>query len=304
MEAGGFFPVSVLDRRRNARTGAPQSQVSLVLATRPPAGRRPQERSPPPMLDHEVLRNALSREFARIAVFPGRAHAWRTGAAHAASLGYAPDSFAELPEPARESFCGIAHALDEAAITSGLTVVDVGCGAGADLLLAARRVGEAGQAVGVEMTEELYKKASLAVKKARLGNARVERGRAEELPLLNASADVVMANAVINALVADKPKALLEAHRVLRPGGHLLLADVVVARTAPAAERAVPGSWSGGLMGPVPAQELLSLVSEAGFARASIKVGSAAFEGTPQQEAARAAGARSCVVVAKKPEPS
>ena len=291
--------MTVLERSRNARTGAQQSRVSLLLSARPPALPLP-ERTPPPMADEELLRRAVCRDFARIALFPRRAHDWKTGPAHAEALGYEAEAFAALPEAAREAFCGVGRPLASARLATGMTVVDVGCGAGADVLLAAAAVGETGEVIGVEAAEELLQKGRVALKQSRVEHARLERGAAEALPLADESADVVLANGVINALVADKLQALREALRVLRPGGRLVLADVVVEAAAPAAARASLAAWSSGLVGPVPASELVSLAEEAGFVRVGLELGGEPFSGTRQESAARAAGARSAVLVAVK----
>ena len=289
----------MLQRARNARTGAQQSRVSLLLGARPPARPLP-ARTPPPMLDEESLRAAVARDFARVALFPRRMRDWLTGPGQALALGYDAGEFAALPEPAREAFCGVGRPVEAAQLGPGLTVIDVGCGAGADLLLAASRVGAAGAAVGIESTEEMFQKARIALKLARAANARVERGTAEALPLPDQSADVVLANGVLNALVADKLQALREFHRVLRPGGRLVLADVLVEAAAAPQVRADPAAWSGGLAGPVGRGELCSLVEEAGFARVSLQTLGEPFAGTRQETAAQAAGARACLLLAFK----
>ena len=298
--------MTVLERNRNARTGALQSRVSLLLSARPPALPLPL-RTPPPLSDQELLRRAICRDFARVALFPRRAHDWNTGPLHAQALGYDVEAFAALPEPAREAFCGVGRPLAAVGLeltqTRGMTVVDVGCGAGADVLLAAAAVGETGQVIGVEPAEEMLQKGRIALKQSRARNARLERGAAEALPLPNACADVVLANGVFNALVSDKLQALREALRVLRPGGLLVLADVVVEAAAPAAARANTAAWSAGLLGPVPASELSSLAEEAGFTRVSLELGGEPFSGTRQEAAARAAGARCVLLVAFKEAP-
>lgn len=299
IEANGLSVVDVLQRGRNARTGAAESQVSVLLAERPPRDPRP-EPSPSAILDHRRLRQAISREYAKVALFPGRAYPWPVGRAHALRLGYPPEALARLPELAVESFCGCANPLDVAAPAPGETVVDLGCGSGVDALLAAIRVGPSGAVIGVEPTEELARKAALAARRATFSNARFEKGIAEATPLPDASADLVLANGVLNLLVADKEGALREIFRVLRPGGRLVLADLIVPRAASRDERSTLAGWIGGLAGPIPLDELVGLAQQAGFGNLEYTTDEAVFSGSSREEANRARGARRMVLRARK----
>src|SRR5262249_10950438 len=138
-------------------------------------------------------------------------------------------------------------------------------------LLASQAVGPEGEVVGVDPTPELLRRASPAASAAGYRKVRFERGTAEELPLLEASADVVLANGVVNLLVADKERALSEAFRVLRPGGRLVMADVVVPSAAGRCDRAVPARWAQGLVGAVPVEELAQIVGVAGFEAVAVE---------------------------------
>ena len=134
------------------------------------------------------------------------------------------------------------HAI--APIEEGATAVDIGCGAGMDLLLAARRVGPAGRAIGVDMTPEMRERAAGAARAAGLAQVEVRAGDAEALPLEDASVDVVLSNGVLN-LTPDKEKAFAEIARVLRPGGRLQLGDIVVAVELSEAIRRDIDLWTG-----------------------------------------------------------
>ncbi len=153
-----------------------------------------------------------------------------------------------------------------APLRQGARVLDVGCGAGADALLAAARVGGAGRVTGVDITEELVRVARSAAKRAGRDAVTFERGDAEALPFQPGAFDVVLANGVINAFAVDKTRALREAARVLAPGGELVLADRVAEVPAGDGDRATPARWAGGSVGLVPLEELRGAVEEAGFA--------------------------------------
>jgi SAM-dependent methyltransferase len=280
----------VLERGRNARTGAAESQISVILAEGAEAMARPKP-SPTPLVDERRVRQAVQRAYARVALFPERPFPLPVGYDHALALGYPSPGLASLPRDAVVSYCGIACPLPFVAPKPGATVVDVGCGSGVDAMLLAQRVGERGQVVGIELTEELLRKAQVLGRHARSRNLRFERGLAEDLPLPAESADLVLANGVVNLLVDDKVRALAEAWRVLRPGGQLVLADVVVAQAAPREERAIPERWAQGLAGPVPEVELLDLIGQAGFAERTV---------VERDDARGLDGPKRIVVVARK----
>lgn len=144
-------------------------------------------------------------------------------------LGYSPAALATLPGEVTEAFSGIGNPLRVGALTSGMTVVDIGCGAGSDLLLAARALGSSGRAIGIEMTEAMAERARSGARAAGLGNVEVRRGDAIALPVDTESVDVVISNGVLN-LVPEKDIAAREMYRVLKPAGQLFLADIALER--------------------------------------------------------------------------
>ena len=202
------------------------------------------ELSAPPDLDARALRRGLQKTYAKIALFPERTHHIHTGRRLAELLGYSAKELAGVPEAAIGSFCGAARPFELGSPAPGDTVVDIGCGSGTDLVIAARMVGPAGLAIGVDFCEEMAKTADEAVRRAKLGSVEVLRGDAMSLPMDDASADVVIANGVINHLCSDKLAALREAFRVLRPGGRLLLGDMAVGIAMPPEVRATVDLWT------------------------------------------------------------
>jgi SAM-dependent methyltransferase len=180
-------------------------------------------------LDTLRLRKEIQSIYARVAEDPSGEFHFHRGPTYAAEfLRYDAAALAALPAEATASFAGVAnpHRIDR--IDEGETVVDIGCGAGMDLLLAAKSVGPRGRAIGVDMTEAMANKSRRSARAAGLENLEVRLGDASSLPLEDGSVDVVISNGVLN-LTPDKSVAFGEVLRVLKPGGRFLYADIVVA---------------------------------------------------------------------------
>lgn len=191
------------------------------------------------------LRDEIRSIYSRVAAAPEGEFHFHRGAAYAETfLGYDPGALARLPASAVESFAGVGNPLRIETLPAGATVVDVGCGAGMDLLLAARAVGPRGRAIGIDMTDGMLRKAEAGAAAAGLANVVLRQGDALELPLESASADFVVSNGVLN-LASDKRRAFSEVLRVLRPGGRFLYADIAVASELPESIRRDIDLWSG-----------------------------------------------------------
>jgi len=159
---------------------------------------------------------------------------------------------------------GCGSPLAHAGIQAGEVVVDLGAGAGREVLLAARQAGPGGRAIGVDMTPEMVWTARENARRAGIANAEFHLGEIERLPLPDASADAVISNCVIN-LVPDKAAAFREAYRILKPGGRLVVADIVSRGPLPEAIRQRPGAWAACIAGAMDVTDYLAAISAAGF---------------------------------------
>jgi SAM-dependent methyltransferase len=157
---------------------------------------------------------------------------------------YAPQQLAGLPREAIEFALGVANPVRHANLRPGDTVLDLGCGAGIDTLLAARAVGSTGTAIGVDMTPEMVARARENAAAAGLDNVEIRQGLIEELPLSGESVDVVISNGVLN-LSTRKSRVLAETLRVLRPGGRAVISDLVLSETLPEEVLKSPAALAG-----------------------------------------------------------
>jgi SAM-dependent methyltransferase len=185
-----------------------------------------------PAVDPAALRASVREKYREVAVHPDGDFHFHTGRPLAALLGYDPDLVAALPDRAVESFAGVANPFSLRPLGPGDRVVEVGSGGGFDSIVAAHLVGPDGQVVGVDMTPEMLAKARETARLLGLDRVEFREGIAEELPVDDGWAEVVISNGVLN-LVADKPRVFAEIFRVLRPGGHLQFADIAVGRPVP-----------------------------------------------------------------------
>jgi SAM-dependent methyltransferase len=164
--------------------------------------------------------------------------------------------------------CGVPTAVAE--LHEGEVVLDLGSGAGADVLISARRVSPTGVAIGLDMTDEMLELARRNAAEAGVANAEFIKGYLEELPLANASVDVVISNCVIN-LSGDKPRALREAARVLKPGGRFAISDVIADAEMDDATRADMAAWTGCIAGALTEAEFRVTLEAAGFTEIEIR---------------------------------
>src|SRR5581483_8567214 len=177
---------------------------------------------------------------------------------------YASEEVDGLPNAAVAASLGCGNPTALATLNPGDVVLDLGSGAGLDVLLSARRVGPTGLAYGLDMTDEMLALAEQNRAAAGSTNVRFLKGHIEAIPLPDASVDVVISNCVIN-LAADKGQVLREAYRVLRPGGRFAVSDVVVQGSLPAGLRGDLEAWIGCVAGALDESEYRRLLRDAGF---------------------------------------
>ena len=198
----------------------------------------------PKGLDRNVLRQEIQKEYREVAHHPDKGFHFHTGRRLAQIVQYQEDWLRWVPEPVLASFAGTGNPFSVAPLREGERVVDLGCGAGIDSIIAAHMVGPAGAVRGVDMTDEMLEKAERARAESGLRQLRFEKGFLEELPLEDGWADVVISNGVIN-LCPDKHKAFREIHRVLRPGGRIQIADIMVHKQVSDSARQKIDLWTG-----------------------------------------------------------
>lgn len=238
-----------------------------------------------PLVDTTALRDAIRAEYAAVATDPGRGFHFHTGRPLARLLGYSDAVLAGIPEEAIASMAGTGNPFALGPVGEGEHVLDAGSGAGVDSIVAARLVGPAGAVIGVDMTEPMVDKARAAASLAAVPNVEFRVGYLEALPVDDGWADLVISNGVLN-LVPDKAAALREMYRVLRPGGRLQLADIVLGRPVSDGARRDVSLWTGCIAGGLPRAELARIVADAGFVRVELLDGTDVFAGAPQHSSA------------------
>lgn len=198
----------------------------------------------PAALDREELRCQIQAKYTDVADEPEKGFHFHTGRPLAAMLGYDSESIDWLPRDTVDSFAGTGNPFSMGRLGEGETVLDIGCGAGFDSLLAAKQVGLTGRVIAVDMTPAMLEKTRAGARALGLSNLDVREGYAEALPADDASVDAVISNGVIN-LCPDKTAVMNEVHRVLKPGGRFLIADIVVHKEVPQDARDDIDLWSG-----------------------------------------------------------
>jgi arsenite methyltransferase len=198
-------------------------------------------------IDFDVasLRAEVQTMYSRVATSPDGDFHFHRGPHYAATmLAYDATELAALPPEVTSSFAGIGNPHAVGRVPAGATVLDIGCGAGTDLLLAARQVGPTGRAIGVDMTEAMRERASNGAASCGLANVEVRPGDATRLPVEDRSVDVVISNGVLN-LVPEKERAVAEIARVLKPGGSVQIADIIIGEVLPDSALRDIDLWTG-----------------------------------------------------------
>ena len=192
--------------------------------------------------DQKRLRERVRSAYSDAADRPDDGHPFPVGPDLAASLGYPPDLLSKIPAVALEAFAGVSNVSVFADIPCATTVLDLGCGAGLDSFIASQSVGKEGKVIGVDFSEAMLTRARRAA--AQLGSNSVEflHGDAEDLPIENASVDVALVNGLFN-LNPKRTEIFKELARVMRPGGVLYGAELILRQALPAEVKASEANW-------------------------------------------------------------
>jgi arsenite methyltransferase len=251
-------------------------------------------------LDLTDLREAIQKEYEAVANEPDKGFHFHTGHKLANMLDYREMWLKDIPESAVNSFAGTGNPFSIKAISSGERVVDVGCGAGMDSFIAGKFVGQSGYVIGVDMTYAMNKKAKNALLNSNFNNVEFRKGFAEDLPVENNWADVVISNGVIN-LTPDKELTFREMFRILKPGGRLQVADIIVTKPVPVESKQKVELWTGCIAGGMEEDEMWNILNETGFIDISINGWNDIYAGAPQSSSAEYFGTYGVTILAYKP---
>jgi arsenite methyltransferase len=190
----------------------------------------------------EALRTGVWRAYSAVSTMPQAEHPFPVGGAFAASLGYPADLLADLPGTAVDAFAGVSNVAIFAEIAVGAVVLDVGCGAGLDSLIAARRTGPTGRVIGLDFSQAMLERAGRAARDAGLNHVAFWQADAEQIPLSDAAVDVALVNGIFNLNPARR-EIFDELARVVKPGGAVYAAEIILHEALPPEEQADESNW-------------------------------------------------------------
>ena len=193
--------------------------------------------------ERERIREGISEKYKKVASSPEGKFSYPTGRAGLEGQKYDPEILRALPEDILASYCGVGNPFSLGPINKGEAVLDIGCGAGVDTLVAAIMVGSEGHVTGIDLTPEMLKRATANLGKTSLKNVTFHEGSGEQLPFPDEAFDVVISNGVFN-LIPDKAKALGEVFRVLKLSGRFLLGDQILTGDMPADSESMVENWA------------------------------------------------------------
>lgn len=193
-------------------------------------------------VDRTSLRDKVRIAYSAAAEMPQQKHAFPVGRAFAESVGYPAELLDSLPEVASDAFAGVSNVSVFAEIPSGATILDLGCGAGLDALIAARRVGLAGKVIAVDFSTAMLARAGQAAAEAGANNLELREAGAEQLPIADEEIDVAMVNGIFN-LNPARDAIFRELARVVRRGGKVFAAELILSSPLPAETRASESNW-------------------------------------------------------------
>jgi len=252
------------------------------------------------LVDRVELERQVKEVYRSVATDPGAPQHFELGRALALRLGYPQQLLDFIPDAAIDSFAGVGYHLDLAALRPGDHVLDLGSGSGTDAFGAAVCVGETGRVVGVDFTDAQVARGTSLAESSDFTNVEFLEASIDELPFDDETFDVVLSNGVIN-LSPVKDRVFAEAARVLRPGGHLAISDIVSETPLKEATRRNTELWSACIAGAIPAAAYLDALAEAGFKVSTTRGNDYRFLSDRARDACATYGVESKSVAARKP---
>jgi len=250
-------------------------------------------------VDTGELEAKVKQMYRHVALHPDDTFHFELGRGLAESLGYDTARLTEVPPEAVESFAGVGHFFDLAALQPGETVVDLGSGSGMDAFYAAGLVGPNGHVIGVDFTTEQLEKARHLASTYGVDSVEFREGRIEQLPLADVSADCVISNGVIN-LCPDKAAVFAEAARILRPGGRLAIADIITEHQLTEAIVCNADLWASCIGGAAQQVAYLADIESAGFIVESVRTNAYQFISDQARSASAKYGVKSVSLLARR----
>lgn len=252
--------------------------------------------------DKQEVEYAVQEMYEEVAASPNKEFHFPTGRKSCLNLGYPQEELDAIPDSAVKSFAGVGYPFLAEVIKQGDTVVDIGSGSGVDALIAALKTGPGGWVWGIDITPAMIRKARENIEKTEVENIRIIEGRADDIPLEDSSIDVIISNGVIN-LVPDKEKAFKEIYRVVKPGGHIQIADIVLSKPVTEKSKANAQLWAECIVGAEPVEVYLDLIRAAGFKNVTVIDRLDYFDRSPNKstrETAKSLGAHAIVLTGRK----
>lgn len=246
---------------------------------------------------------AVTEMYSDVASCPTKIFHFPTGRMACDFVGYPVEELNSIPTTVLESFAGVGYPFKANVIQQGDSILDIGSGSGTDLLIAAFKTSYQGKVYGLDITDAMIEKAKANISGHGINNVSILKGNAESIPLPNNTIDVVTSNGVIN-LVPDKAAAFQEIFRVLKPGGYIQIADIVLRSNLSEKSRNNPQLWAECIVGAMPEETYLNIIEETGFQTISVLERIDYFKNSASdstKKVARQYGAISIVLSAQKP---
>lgn len=256
--------------------------------------------------EREHIFDAVKLMYTAVANKPEKGFHFPSGRTACAFVGYPREQLDQIEPKALESFAGVGYPFQANVIKSGDSVLDVGAGAGTDILLSALLAGNEGKAYGLDMTQAMHEKLQVNADKMQLNNVIPVKGNAEDIPVEDSTLDVVTSNGVLN-LVPDKQKAIAEIFRILKPGGYVQISDIVIKKNVGELDKskANPQLWAECIVGAMNENDYFSIFNNIGFEDMSTLDHINYFAGSNSastRDVASYFGAESITFVGRKPK--